>query len=203
MKKNIIFTTILGLLILSPSVFAAQTPSYYFTATCPKTKSVETNGGNITSNIDCDTGALSASFNPAFLIKTNSDDTEQLTLSATSSTQSGSVNSIFNIGTTRYIILTNNTILPPTSAITDIKSGSPTPVNNPNAIAYQINDPATTPGQLSASYSNTNKNWQLSLTHRGQTPTSITIPAGTPLANTYSFDDEAGSYQATITLSFN
>lgn len=191
-------------LIFPASAYAERTPSYYFTATCPKTKSIVTNGGNINTTINIDTGVLSTNLNPGFLITTNSRDEEDLTLSATSQNLGGTANAIFNIGASRYIILTNSTQLPPASAITDIKTGTPTAANNPNAIAYTINDPATTAGQLSATYSNTNKNWRMVLTHRGNTTTSITIPAATnPLTNTFSGDDEAGSYQATITLSFN
>lgn len=202
MKKNIIFIAFLGILIFSPTVHAAQTTPQYFTATAPETKSVATNGGNTAATINIDTGVLSTAFTPGFSMTTNSRCPDQLTLFATTTTQSGSQNAIFNIGLLKYIILTNSTTPPPLSSLTDIKSGSATAVNNPNAIAYPINNPVPTSGQLTVAYNSTNKNWDLVLTHRGTTLTSITVPAGPPLSNTYSADDEAGSYQAIVTLSF-
>lgn len=202
MLKKSISSFLLLFFILQQQVIAQQTSSYYFTTSLAATKSVATNGGNITATINTDTGLLSAALTPAFLITTNSSNTQTLTMSATATTTSGSTNAIFNIGTSRYIVLTNNTIIPAIPSVNDIKSGTPTAVNNPNAIAYAINDPATATG-LTVSYDSTNKNWQLSLKQRGQTQTSITIPISTPLSNTFSTDDEAGSYKATITLSFN
>lgn len=201
MKK--ILLLLLIYLIIPSYILAQQTDSQYFTATAPITKSVVANGGNITATMNVDTGALSTAFAPAFTITTNSRNTQYLTLSATANIAGGNTNAIFNISTTKYIILTNDTHLPQSGAITDIKSGSPTAASNPNAVAYVINDPAAISGKLSVIYNTTNKNWDLVLTNKGQTPTSITIPANTPLNQTYSIDDESGSYKATITLSFN
>ncbi len=203
MNKKLIVMIVCALLSCYQGVYAAQTATYYFSTTCPQTNSVTTNGGNTSATINVDTGALSAAFTPAFMITTNSKNSQSLTLSAKANTQGGLQNSVFNISSTNYIILTNSTTLPPISSLTDIKSGTPTAANNPNAIAYQINNPAATAGKLSVTYNSTNKNWDLTLTNRGQTPTSVTVPVNTPLNGTFSTDDETGSYQAIITLSFN
>ncbi len=202
MKKLFLGIIFFGILIFSQSAFAARTDSQYFVAGCPESKSVVTNGGNISATINVDTGALSTSFTPAFTMTTNSRNNQYLTISASANTNTTAQNAVFNIGATRYIILTNNTVLPAIASLTNIKTGSPTAINNPNAIAYGINDPATATG-LTVAYNSTNKNWDLTLARRGSTNTSITVPANTPLTNTYSADDEEGSYRATVTLSFN
>jgi len=202
MKKHYLLLILIVHLACINSTLASETTHTYFNATCGEIKSVSAGGGAISTLINGDTGALNGSLTPAFLITTNSRDTKTLTLSATANTQGGNLNSIFNVGGVRYIILTNSTVLPQASAITNINGGSPVGNQNSNAIAYTINDPAAISGKLAVAYSATNKNWLLTLTNRGQTTTSITIPAGTPMTNTYSADDEAGAYQATITLSF-
>lgn len=204
MKKWCLNIIVLIIFILPQQSWAAQTTSQMFTANANATDSVATNGGNITSVIDPTTGALNTTINPGFLITTNSANTQTLTMSATTTTQSGSTNAIFaDLLTNKYIILTNSNTLPAASSITNITGLSPTPASNPNAIAYPINDPASIVGQLTVAYVPLSSNWLLTLTHKGTTATSITIPSGSPMSNTYSLDDETGTYQATITLTFN
>lgn len=185
------------------SVFAAATPSDYFVGTLGTQKTVTVNpSGVTTSTITPSTGNLVTTLTPSFYMTTNSNSSQSLTFSATTNTQTTTENAIFNVSTNKYIILTNSLNLPPVSSITDIKSGSPNPTNNPNAIAYPINDPATATG-LTVNYNSTNKNWDLVLSKKGQTATSATIPSGSPLANTYNYTDSAGPYYATIILTFN
>ena len=188
--------------LMSPCAFASQTTPLFLMAPLFSGCAVTTNGGNISATINPDTGALSTSFTPAFKLTTLSGSAKALTYSATCNTTTTAQNAIFNISTKKYIILTNSTVLPPVSSVNNIKTGAPTAASNPNAMAYIINDPPAIAGQLAVSYNTTNKLWNLTLTHLGNTNTSITVPAATPLGNTYSFDDEPGAYQATITLSF-
>lgn len=202
MKVKLITNLIVYSLCVN-SAFAASTPSDYFIGTLGTQKDVTVNpSGVTTSTITPATGNLVTVLTPSFYITTNSNASQSLTFSATTNTQTSTENAIFNVSTNKYIILTNSTNLPPLSSITDIKSGSPTPTNNPNAIAYSINDPATATG-LTVNYNSTNKNWDLVLSKKGQTPTSVTIPSGSPLANTYNYTDSAGTYSATIILTFN
>lgn len=203
MQKHIFIIVLILYLINIPVSFASQSASYYFTANAPDTKAVAANGGNISAVIDPNTGSLSPAFTPAFTLTTNTGASQSLTMKAEANTQGGLQNAIFNVGTVKYIILTNSNILPPISSLTDIKTGTPTASSNPNAIAYTINDPAGVSGDLTVAYNSGNKNWNLTLKKNGVTPTSITVPSGTPFSNTYSTDDEPGSYQAVITLSFN
>lgn len=200
MHKKLIL--ILCFCLFQQGINAQQTNSYFLTTTAATSISITTAKSTLSANINSDTGLLSAALNPSFTILTNSSQTYYLTFSATTTTTSGSTNAIFNVGTTKYIILTNNTVLPAVSSVNNIKTTTPTASSNPNAIAYQINDPPTQTG-LAVSYNSTNKNWLLTLNRSGATTTSITIPASTPFSNTFSGVDEAGNYRATITLSFN
>lgn len=159
-------------------------------------------GGSTSAAINVDTGVLGGSFAPAFRINTNVIDDQSLALTATATTQSGPQNAIFNVSTTKYIILTNTNVLPPVNSLGNIKTGSPTPASNPNAIAYVINDPVAVPGRLIVGYNSIGKYWDMAVSENGNTDTSITVPGGAPFTNTYSFHDEPGNYQATITLSF-
>ena len=189
-------------ILLSAPTFALTTPSDYFVANLAPVKSITVTGGNFTSVIDVNTGALGTSLSTQFTMTTNTAASQNLTMSSTANIQGSTVNSIFNISSTKYIILTNSNHLPTASAINDIKTGTPSAANNPNAIAYQINDPTTATG-LTVNYNNTNKNWDLTLAKKGSTVTTIAAPAAAPLAETYSILDRAGTYQATIILTFN
>lgn len=203
MKQFNLLIVLILIFIFSPCVFSAQTNSQYFAAPLAPGDSVSANGGNITATIDISTGALSAAFAPGFTMNTNnSGSSPQLNLTATATSQGGSQNAIFDVSTIRYIILANSTVPPPVSSFTDIKTGSPTAANNPNAIAYTINDPTAVATRSTVSYDSTGKFWVITLLKNGNTNTSITVPASTPFANTYSSDDEPGNYQAIITLSF-
>jgi len=203
MNKKIIYLSItLSALMLAPRGFAAQTPVQRFSATAEETKSVAVNGGNINSTIDVETGALSAAFNPGFLMTTNSNGNKNLSMKITANTQSGMRNAVFTSGSLHYVILTNADILPPASAVANIRTGSPTDTLNPNAIAYLINNPPNQSGTLQVSYISSDDYWCLQLSKKGPVATSITIPASTPFPNTYSCDDEAGRYQAVVTLTF-
>lgn len=201
--KKLILSILLTLLLLQNSAFANRTDSKYFTANCPILKRIISNGNMLSSTINPNSGALTSSMVPRFTIITNSREQFNLTMSACTNSGSGPVNAIFNAADARYIILTNSTKLPGIESINDIKSLNPSPSKNPNAIAYRIEDPQAVDNALSVSYSTTNSNWDMKLNKRGATQTSITIPSGMPLNNTYSYSDEAGSYQATVMLSFN
>lgn len=208
MKKHLLLATLLlggALLLCSAQVtYAATTASQTVTGTLAAMQQVVTNGGNITATIDPDTGTLSAAFTPGFTITTNTASSQPMTLTSTCNTTTVAQNAFFGNGSagTTFIVLTNNTVLPTVAAVTDAKSGSPTPANNADVIVYGITPPSTIAGQLVYTWNNTNQNWDIALTHKGNTNTSVTVPAAAPKASTYSFDDDPGNYQATITLSF-
>lgn len=204
MNKNIIYTTLLAALLLSPSAFAASTNPHLMRGALEEVNSVAPNGGNIAANINDVTGALDAAFTPGFRITTNKDGgSKDLTQSWTCNTSGATQNAIFNDATYAYVILTNTDALPPVSSVTNIKTLAPTPASNPNAIAYLINDPPNIIGTLQTEFVPADNNWKLHLSKQGITDTNQTIPAALPYTNTFSGDDEAGRYQATVTLSLD
>jgi len=203
MKKVFLLIILMSHLTFSTRVLAAQTDSQYFTATCGLFKLVNKHNGTMSAEINPNTGVLNSSLNSSFSIITNSRYEQNLTMSATANTENGTTNAIFNISDAKYIILTNSSKKPSIGTIEDIKNGSSNSANNPNAIAYSITDPTETGEALKVKYNAEYKDWELQLTKRGVTQTSITIPSGNPLENTYSVNDLAGSYQATIMLSFD
>jgi hypothetical protein len=202
MNKHIIFTTLLAALVLSQSAFAAQTPSYYLSGAAEETKCVKTNGGVINTTINCQTGVLEGSLTPGFLITTSSGGNKFLSMDITANTQTGFTNAVYNDGTLAYVILTNTDSLPQLSSVNNIKTLAPTPSLNPDAIAYHIIDPPNQTGVLETEFQPATNNWKLHLSKKGPVATLITIPAGSPYPNTFSGDDGAGRYQATVTLSF-
>src|SRR5574344_1404664 len=123
-------------------------------------------------------------------------------LQATANTTTGNVNAFSGNGTTNYITLTNSTVLPTATAVTNAQSASPVVASNANAITYPITNPTNTTGVITYTWNNTSQYWNIALTNKGNLTQTYTIPAGAAKTGTYSGDDEAGSYLATITLSF-
>ena len=197
--KNILIIFILNLTFVHP-IMAAQTNPINLNGLLPSTVTVTTSGGNINTIIDSSTGALGGAFNPSFEMRSNDPTQKNLTVKITANTNTGYQNAVFDIGTTKYIIMTNSNYPPNISSLNDIKTGAL--ANNPNAIAYIANDPSDDTGNVSISYNNSNKYWDLRLTNNKSGKTTFTVPAGTPLNNSYTYDDEAGDYKAIVTLSF-
>ncbi len=188
----------------SQSAFAATTASQTVTGRLGASKQIITNGGNLNAVIDPDTGALSTAFTPGFRMTTNTNASQNVRMTSTCNTTTLVQNAFFgdgNTGTT-FLVLTNNTVLPTVAAVTDAKAAVPVPATNTNVIAYAINKPADITTDLVYTWDNTNKYYNAALTNKGNTDTLLTVPAAAARPLTYSFDDEAGDYQATVTLSF-
>ncbi|MCI1272902.1 MAG: hypothetical protein LKG27_00510 [Clostridiaceae bacterium] len=205
MNKNLVITALSLVAIMSIGTMqpskAATTASQIVTATLGTTKAVQTNGGTISSTID-DSGNLVTALSPSFLIITNTAASQAMTLQATANTTTGNVNAFSGNGTTNYITLTNSTILPTAASVTNAQSASPVVTSNPNVITYQITNPTNSTGVITYTWNSTNSLWNIALTNKGNLAQTYTIPTGAAKSGTYSGDDEAGSYQATITLSF-
>lgn len=207
MNKKLFISTLLLTSIMSVSMFtmdakAATSASQTVTATLGTTKSVQTNGGTIASTID-DDGNLLTSLTPAFLIITNTAASQNMTLTATANVSGGTtVNAFSGNGTTNYLTLTNNTVLPAAAAVTNAQSASPVVASNANVITYPMTIPTTTTGVISYTWNSTSSLWNIALTNKGNLTQTYTIPTGAAKSGTYSGDDEAGAYKATLTLSF-
>lgn len=208
MTKRLLTTTLLLASVLAISsaqgAFAATSASQTCTGTLGTMKQVITNGGNIAATIDTDTGALNLAFTPAFRITTNTNSSQNLELTALCNTTTIAQNAFSGDGNpgTTFISLTNNTVLPTVADVVDAQSASPTASLNPDVITYGVTPPSNIAGELVYTWDAVPKHWDAALTHKGNTDTSLTVPAAAPKANTYSFDDDPGSYQATVTLSF-
>ncbi len=157
-----------------------------------------TSGAVLTTTIAPDTGNLAAALVSKFQVNLNTDN-QQLYLQATTASSTGNVNALFQQGIEVYMIFSNTTTgkLPLTAAITDCKAATPVAANNANAIAYPIASVELTNGG-SLNFDAT-KN-QYNITVNGGSTIATTTTGTTPYANTYSFADNAGTYQAIMTL---
>lgn len=196
-----------GLLIL-PAILGATNMSHAISNTASQTLqatlgtyldiTAQTTGAVLTTTIAPDTGNLTAALISKFQVNLNTDS-QQLYLQATTANSTGNVNALFQQGNQVYVVFSNTATgkLPTAAAITDCKSAAPTATNNANAIAYPI---------ASVSLSNTGtatydatKN-QYNVTVNGGSTVARTTTGTAPYANTYSFADNAGTYQAIMTL---
>lgn len=158
--------------------------------------------------ISAQTG-VSSSPSASFNIKTNGDDCNYLyTLQAKLLTSNaGEVNAYFKNANKDYIILGNVTSsnLPSTNSINNIKSISPQTLENPNAIAYPINNVLT--NIESATMINNPSDGGLAYSIKmgnSQNGNIVQTIGSNPLPNTYSIsNDRAGTYQAIITFTAN
>lgn len=152
----------------------------------------------VTTTISPDTGALGTALISKFKVNSNTD-TQNLYLQATTTSDTGTVNALFQKGGTEYIVFSNTLTgkLPTTEAIENCKGGSPSVASNANAIAYPIQSVAVD-NNGTATY-DAAKN-QYNVTAGMGTSIATTTTGTTPLADTYSFADNAGTYQAIVTL---
>lgn len=196
-----------GLLIL-PAMLGAMNMSHAISNTASQTLqatlgtyldiTAQTSGAVTTTTITPDTGNLAAALVSKFQVNLNTDS-QQLFLQATTAGAAGNVNALFQQGTQVYAVFSNTASgkLPTAAAITDCKSAAPTAANNANAIAYPIESVALT-NTGTATYDAT-KN-QYNVTVNGGTTIATTTTGTAPYAGTYSFADNAGTYQAIMTL---
>lgn len=204
MKKQLLLSTLLGAVMalgIAQGAHAATSATQTCTGTLGQMKQVVGNGTPLTATIDTNDGTLSTALVPAFTMTTNTSASTPLTLKATCNTTTVAQNAFVGDGTTNYLVLTNNTVKPIAGAVDDAKLATPTAANNGNVIAYSIGAPTFTSGQLAYTWNAGGNYWDAALTHKGNTNTSLTTGTA-PKTNTYSFDDEPGDYQATITMSF-
>lgn len=157
-----------------------------------------TSGAVTTTTITPDTGALAAALVSKFQVNLNTDS-QVVYLQATTAGAAGNVNALFQQGSQTYVVFSNTATgkLPTAAAISDCKAAAPVAANNANAIAYPIASVALTNSGTSTYDATKN---QYNVTVNGGTTVATTTTGTTPYANTYSFQDNAGTYQAVMTL---
>ena len=158
----------------------------------------QTSGAVTTTTITPDTGNLAAALVSKFKINLNTDN-QDLYLQGKTTGAAGDVNALFRQGSQTYVVFSNTASgkLPTAAAIADCKTASPTATNNANAIAYPIAS-VTLDNGGSANYDGTKNQYNIDV--NGGTTIATTTTGTTPYNNTYSFQDNAGTYQAIMTL---
>lgn len=196
-----------GLLII-PAMIGAINSSHAISNTATQTLQCtlgtylditpQTSGAVTTTTITPDTGNLTAALVSKFKINLNTDS-QDLFLQGKTTGAAGDVNALFRQGSQVYVVFSNTASgkVPTAAAIADCKTASPTATNNANAIAYPIASVALDNGG-SANYDNTKNQYNVDV--NGGTTIATTTTGTTPYANTYSFQDNAGTYQAIMTL---
>lgn len=196
-----------GLLVV-PAILAGMNASHAISSTASQTLqctlgtytdiTAVTSGAVTTTTIAPDTGNLAAALVSKFQINLNSSG-QQLYLQGNTAGAAGNVNALFQQGANTYVVFSNTTSgkLPTAAAITDTKSAAPTAANNANAIAYPIASVALT--NTGTSTYDATKN-QYNITANAGSTIATTTTGTTPYTNTYSYDDNAGTYQAIMTL---
>lgn len=206
-KQKILMSSLLLAFIMSclsglNEAKAAPIASQTVTAVLGTVSSVESYGGNVSTTID-ETGSLTTPLNPGFKIVSNVGTTQALTLSATTTSTSGEVNAFSSSNGNVYIALSNITTPPTSEAITNAQSESPQAASNPNVICYAVTPPTNIEGQLEYSWNSSGNYYDVNLSHQGDTITQLVVPAASAKPNTFNGNDESGSYQAIVILSYN
>ena len=150
-----------------------------------------------TKTIDPATGNLDSGFSSVFTIQAN--DKVDLYLTAKADTEAGYDKAFFKKAGVVYVILTNTAKKPTSAALADIKTGSAVPANNPNAIAYPVTGVNIAGATTVEPQYNDGKNQYEFTVNPGVTTATTTISAAVD-STTYSFDDNAGTYEAYVTL---
>ncbi len=206
-KQKILMSSLLLAFIMSclsglNEAKAAPIASQTVTAVLGTVSSVESYGGNVSTTID-ETGSLTTPLDPGFKIISNIGTTQALTLTATTTSTSGEVNAFSSSNGNVYIALSNITTPPTSEAITNAQSESPQAASNPNVICYAVTPPTNIEGQLEYSWNSSGNYYDVNLLHQGDTITQLVVPAASAKPNTFNGNDESGSYQAIVILSYN
>ncbi len=178
----------------------SNTASQTLTATLANYLDIQayTAGAVLNTTITPETGALATALISKFQIRTNANTPGLFLKATTESSTSPNEVAFFQQSGTVYVILSNTTNKPTAAAVADCKAASPTLANNANAIAYPIAS-AAADNSGTVTFDNTKNQYNVSA-NAGQTIVTATTGT-TPVANTYSYLDTAGTYQAILTLS--
>lgn len=158
----------------------------------------ETSNTTTTTTIAPDTGNLAAPLVSKFKINLNTDS-QDLYLQGKTTGTTGDVNALFKQGQKTYVVFSNTESgkVPTAAAIANCKSASPNASDNANAIAYPITSVSLN-NSGSSNYDDSRNQYNLDV--NGGTTIATTTTGTIPYNNTYSFQDNAGTYQAIMTL---
>lgn len=209
MKKRLLLSTLLALGIgLTVTQQSAHAISQTVTASLAGSSTISVKSGqSVSTTMDGSTGALGAALTPGFTVFSNQPKTLSLTATvATSASSNVNALGVNSGGTTYYLALGNTTEYPTSGAVSDaISTTDPTdPANNEDVVSYALTGvPSSGTGIGTFAWSTSGGNhFEASIAHAANGNvilTTVTAARG----NTFSATtDEAGDYQANITLSF-
>lgn len=161
--------------------------------------------GVTTSTIAPLDGQLESQLTPQFFIETNQKNLNIYLRATCDASDNANYPALRGDGgdLTTFIALTHTTEKPDSLSVDNALGGASAPGSNINVIAYPVNKPTTTGGFV---YNWVTEGgfdqWKGQWPNRGKTDTQFKIPAGAAKGNTYSYDDETGTYKATIIISF-
>lgn len=198
MRKKQILAAMLMLAATGTCAHAENFARQTVQATLPAYVDIKAEEGGLHSNIKPETGELENTITSKFTISSN--DKLNLYLKAETIADGGTaMPGFFKKAGVVYLVLGHTTMRPSAAAITDITSGSATPENNQNAIAYPIaNVDLQGKNTEDPEFNDAKKQYEFSV-DQGVTTALTTISTAVD-STTYSFDDRAGNYEAYIIL---
>ena len=198
MRKKQIFAVMLMFAATATCAHAENFARQTVQATLPAYVDIKAEDCGLHSNIKPETGELENTIISQFTISSN--DKLSLYLKAETIADGGTaMPGFFKKAGIVYLVLGHTTIKPSAAAITDITSGSATPENNQNAIAYPIAS-VDLEGKYNSEpvFNDSKKQYEFEV-DQGVTRASTKISTAVD-STTYSFDDRAGNYEAYIIL---
>ncbi len=207
MLKFFKYSFFIAIILASPKAFGyAEVPQTIQTVVPAAVDVSSINTSAASGTINPEAGVSSAAY-ATFQIQTNGEDDkyDYILTAKVNTSDSANVNAYSQNGSTVYLLLGNTANLPTTSAINDVKTNSPTPINNKNVIAYPITNTLT---NLSSATLTNNAAYgglcYVIKTGSSQKGTIKQAIGTAPMNNTYSsITDTAGTYQAVLTLTAN
>lgn len=195
------------LTLASPKAFGLAEFQHTIQTVVPSAVDVSSiNASAASGTINPETGNSSAPY-ATFQIQSNGNDDkyDYILTAKVNTSDSRNLNAYSQNGSITYLLLGNVANLPTSSAINDIKTNSPTTINNKNVIAYPIINTFT---NLSSATLTDNAAYgglcYVIKTGSNQKGTIKQAIGTTPMNNTYSsITDTAGTYQAVLTLTAN
>jgi hypothetical protein len=204
MKKALLGLSVATLVLGYASTANAETSaSQTITGTLNPFVSVSTVEGTTTAVSINNDGTLSTNLTPGFKFTSNNKNGASATFTVKVSSSDGSqFDAIAGTGSSSNgkIILANTSTLPNTAAVRDALNDSPSAANNANVISYNVSFSVdnTNNGNVPVFDSTGNAVTGNVLVKNGTSQVSMNIDKNSVRNNTYSVDDVAGSYQATI-----
>lgn len=209
MKKQLLLATMLAIGFASCNIQNANAASQFVTATLATSQSITVKGGQtVSTTINNTDGSLAAALTPGFTVFSNTAAT--LWMSATVATSTGTNENAFgNQSGVYYLALGNNTNgdKPTIAAIQNALGPTPVVASNYEVIAYALTGvPSSATGMSTFVWDTTGTGSvpQFKSTISNSTNGNTILTTGTA-ARSGTFDvayEDAGDYQATISLSF-